>query len=77
MILRFLILGLLVYLFLMLIYSSIKGKGKGARTDPSRGESMVLDPHCKSYVPKNDAYPSHGHYFCSEECARAYGAEQV
>ncbi len=77
MILRFLILGLLVYLFLMLIYSSIKRKGKGARTDPSQGESMVLDPHCKSYVPKNDAYRSHGHYFCSEECARAYGAEQV
>ena len=38
---------------------------------------MVLDPHCKSYVPKNEAYRSHGHYFCSEECARAYAAQQV
>ncbi len=75
MIFRFLILGLLAYLVLMLIYSSIRRKGRS--TDPSQGESMVLDPHCKSYVPKNEAYPSHGHYFCSEECARAYGSEQV
>ena len=79
MIFRFLILGLLAYLVLMLIYSSLKrkGKGKGAGTDPSQGESMVLDPHCKSYVPKNEAYQSHGHYFCSEECAQAHAAQQV
>ena len=77
MFLRFLILGLLVYLFLVLLYSSIKGKGKKKGADPSQGESMVLDPHCKSYVPKNEAYQSHGHYFCSEECARAYAAQQA
>ena len=77
MFLKFLILGLLVYLLLVLIYSSIRRKGKGSGTDPSQGESMVLDPHCKSYVPKNDAHRSHGHYFCSEECARAYAAQRV
>lgn len=77
MFLKLLILGLLVYLFLVLLYSSIKKKGKGSASDPSQGESMVLDPHCKSYVPKNEAYQSHGHYFCSEECARAYAAQQV
>ena len=77
MFLKLLILGLLVYLFLVLLYSSIKRKGKGSASDPSQGESMVLDPHCKSYVPKNEAYRSHGHYFCSEECARAYAAQQV
>ncbi|MDE0343260.1 MAG: PP0621 family protein [Deltaproteobacteria bacterium] len=75
MILKFLILGLLVYLFMVLLYSSLKRKG--GNTDPSQGESMVLDPHCKSYVPKNEAYRSGGHYFCSEECARAYAAQQV
>ena len=77
MFLKFLILGLLAYLFLVLIYSSLKRKGKGSGTDPSQGESMVLDPHCKSYVPKNEAYQSHGHYFCSEECAQAHAAQQV
>ena len=77
MFLKFLILGLLVYLFLVLIYSSLKRKGKGSGTDPSRGESMVLDPHCKSYVPRNEAYQSHGHYFCSEECAQAHAAQQA
>ncbi len=75
MIFRFLILGLLAYLVLMLVYSSIRRKGRS--TDPSQGESMVLDPHCKSYVPRNEAYQSHGHYFCSEECAHAYGSGQV
>ncbi len=77
MFLRFLILGLLVYLFVVLLYSGIRGKGRKKGADPSQGESMVLDPHCKSYVPKNEAYHSHGHYFCSEECARAYAAQQV
>ena len=76
MFLKFLILGLLAYLFLVLIYSSLRRKGKSA-SDPSQGESMVLDPHCKSYVPKNEAYRSGDHYFCSEECARAYAAQQV
>jgi YHS domain-containing protein len=33
---------------------------------------MVLDPHCKSYVPKKDAYAQKGNYFCSKECALAY-----
>ena len=77
MFLKLLIMGLLAYLLLMLLYSSIKKKGKGSAADPSQGESMVLDPHCKSYVPRNEAYPSHGHYFCSEECARAHSAQQV
>lgn len=77
MFLRFLILGLLAYLFLVLIYSSLKRKGKAGAADPSQGESMVLDPHCKSYVPRNEAYSSGGNYFCSEECARAYAARQA
>jgi len=33
---------------------------------------MVLDPQCLSYLPKGDAISRSGHYFCSEECARAY-----
>ncbi len=76
MFLRFLILGLLVYLFLVLLYSGIRRKGRGDGADASRGESMVLDPHCKSYVPRNEAYRSHGHYFCSEACAQAYAGPQ-
>lgn len=76
-ILKFLILGLLGYLVLMLLYSSLRRKGGGGATDPSRGESMVLDPHCKSYVPRNEAHRAHGEYFCSEECAQAWGAQQV
>lgn len=76
MILKLLILALLVYLLLVVVYSSLRGR-KGGAADSSRGESMVLDPHCKSYVPRNEAYQSKGHYFCSEECARAYVSQEA
>ena len=73
MILRLLIVALLVYLLFLVIYSSLKGlrrRKQGQKEQP--GEHMVLDPHCKSYVPKKDAYMEKGHYFCSKECAQAY-----
>ena len=77
MIFRLVIAALLLYLLFVLIHSVLSGsrrKGKGsARTRP--GEDMVLDPHCKSYVPRKDAYVRKGQYFCSEACARAYLGE--
>jgi len=76
-ILRLVIAALLLYLLFVLVYSALKGRyregksGKGAQP----GQDMVLDPHCKSYVPRKDAYELKGHYFCSEACARAYLGE--
>lgn len=77
MILRLVIAALLVYLLIVLVYSALAGRrrkrpGKDA-TQP--GQDMVLDPHCKSYVPRKDAHAVKGHYFCSEACARAYLGE--
>jgi hypothetical protein len=41
----------------------------------SAPQDMVLDPQCKSYVPKNEAVLRGGHYFCSDQCARAFLSE--
>ena len=35
----------------------------------SKGEEMVLDPQCQSYVPKSEALSRKGNYYCSEKCA--------
>ena len=74
MILRLVIAALLLYLLFVLVYSTLTGRSRkrkgNAGTQP--GDQMVLDPHCKSYVPKKEAYAHKGHYFCSKECAQAY-----
>ena len=33
---------------------------------------MVLDPQCRSYLPKGSALLRGGYYFCSEQCATLY-----
>jgi uncharacterized protein len=53
-----------------LVRSKLRVSGKHA-SDPT-GEEMVLDPQCRSYVPKSDAVAQSGRYFCSRECARQY-----
>jgi hypothetical protein len=40
--------------------------------DPRKGDDMVLDPQCQTYVPKNEAIAQEGNYFCSRECARLF-----
>ncbi|MFB3121189.1 MAG: PP0621 family protein [Candidatus Binatia bacterium] len=75
MILRLLIFFLFVYLLFLLIHSLLSGgrRRQNLKQPPSEsGEEMVLDPQCQSYVPKEAALFRRGHYFCSEECARAF-----
>jgi hypothetical protein len=33
---------------------------------------MVLDPQCRSYLPKSEAMLRGDQYFCSERCASLY-----
>jgi YHS domain-containing protein len=35
-------------------------------------DEMVLDPQCQTYVPKAEAIPQDGNYFCSRECAKLF-----
>jgi len=42
----------------------------------ARGEEMIKDPECGTYVPKNDAIHARvkgrNHYFCSTTCRDKY-----
>lgn len=78
---RFLILLLLAFLGYTLydmIRRSLTGHGK--RPEPPqksrRGEDMVRDPQCGTYIPVSDAVLAKiggkSHYFCSKECRDAY-----
>ena len=71
-----LIVGFLVYtVFQMIKQAMLKHPG----TPPEktgRGEEMVRDPECGTYVPRNDAIPAQTKnktcYFCSTECRDKY-----
>jgi hypothetical protein len=71
-----LIVFLLICYGLVIVIRSLIGRGRnGAATRLKRqadGEDMVLDPQCRSYVPKSAAVIPSGRYFCSQECARRY-----
>lgn len=42
----------------------------------TRGEEMIQDPQCGTYVPRNDAvaalFKGTTHYFCSTDCRDKY-----
>ncbi len=46
----------------------------------SRGEEMVKDPQCGTYLPRSDAHSAQINgqtcYFCSEKCRTAYQDRQ-
>lgn len=73
--LRLLALFLLGYVAFAALRSIVR-RGKDGRSgklnSDSKGEDMVLDPQCQSYVPKSNAVAQSGRYFCSRECAQLY-----
>ena len=76
MIFRFILLFFLLYLFFTLLnlYLFRRKRPPNPRRSggASQAEEMVLDPQCKSYLPKSEAMLRGGEYFCSDECARLY-----
>ena len=75
--LRLLFIPLIVYIVIIVI-RAIKAYRTGARsanrnrsTSPE-GEEMVLDPQCRTYVPKREAILQAGNYFCSQKCAKLF-----
>jgi hypothetical protein len=72
--LRLLFFLLLAYIVLLVVRAYLAG-GKTRRSRAAsvdKGEEMVLDPQCLSYVPKNAAVFRNDRYFCSEDCAKRY-----
>jgi uncharacterized protein len=77
MLLRFLLILLLAYLLLKLYFSARKPpRNPRRKDDAARGEDMVQDPQCRTYLPKSEAMLRGDHYFCSERCASLYLAER-
>ena len=76
MVFRLLLLFIVTTLVMVLIkacFSSSRKKHLGwPQEHDDKGEEMVLDPQCQSYLARNEAIFSHGYYFCSEECARIF-----
>jgi hypothetical protein len=74
MLLRVFIFFLLFYLFYRIYFSGRRTVPPAAKRDDITGaaEEMVLDPQCKSYLPKSEAMLRGGEYFCSERCASLY-----
>lgn len=77
---RLLLLGLFFYFAYSLVRGLLRalqqnGGLPAAKTKP-RGEAMVLDPQCGTYIPVGDALSQtikgEKHYFCSRECRDAY-----
>jgi YHS domain-containing protein len=77
---RLLLLALLFYLGYCLIrtfFRALPGqKGSPPPAKGPRGEEMVQDPHCGTYLPRGDALVKtvrgEKHYFCSEACRDAF-----
>lgn len=74
--LLWLIVGFLVYtVFQVIKQALLKPPGPPAEKT-SRGEEMVQDPECGTYVPSNDAIKvqlkGETHYFCSTDCRDKY-----
>jgi YHS domain-containing protein len=79
--------GLLLFLGILLIYQALKTVIRSAvrayhaedrKRERLMGEDMVLDPQCRTYVPKNRAVTRRVGgvtcSFCSKACADEYEA---
>ena len=73
------IVGFLVYTVFQVIKQALLKPPTTPPEKTSRGEEMVQDPECKTFVPRSDAVKaSHkgaNHYFCSNECRDKYLAK--
>ena len=73
---RFLLFFALTYLFFSLLRRFLSWRRQQRdlrrREEAKLGEEMVLDPQCRSYLPKGAALLRGGNYFCSEQCATLY-----
>ncbi len=76
--------GILVFIFIVLVYSALRTVFRSAHRAYHekdtrarlKGEEMVLDPECRTYVVKDRAVTRRigGNviFFCGEPCARRY-----
>jgi hypothetical protein len=71
---RLLLLFFLFFLFFVVLnlYLFRRKRPRDLSADAATAEELVLDPQCKTYLPKTEAMLRGEEYFCSEQCARLY-----
>jgi YHS domain-containing protein len=71
-----LILGFLAYTVFQIIKQALLKPPAPPAEKTARGEDMVQDPECETFIPKNDAVKAlingESTYFCSTECRDKY-----
>ncbi|NIP49908.1 MAG: hypothetical protein GWO30_07965 [Gammaproteobacteria bacterium] len=71
-----LILGFLAYTLFQIVKQALLKPPAPPAEKTTRGEDMVQDPECETFIPKNDAIKSlvngKSIYFCSTECRDKY-----
>jgi YHS domain-containing protein len=64
------------YALKIIFHSALKAYHEDGGPTPLKGEEMVLDPECRTYVIKDRAVKRRIqgaiHSFCSETCAKRY-----
>lgn len=75
---RLAVLFLILYAIFAVARSALRSRSlrSGERKAELAGEDMVLDPQCRSYIPKSEAVAQAGKYFCSRDCAQKYLSSQ-
>ena len=75
-----LIVGFLVYTVVQSLKQMLQKPPAPPPEKTARGEDMVRDPACGTYVPRSDAtscqIAGRTEYFCSEACRDKYRAEK-
>ena len=74
--LLWLIVGFLIYTAFQAVKQAILKPPTPPAEKTSRGEEMIQDPECGTYVPRNDAVKAQvkgkTQYFCSNDCRDKY-----
>ncbi len=70
---------IIIYLVIRLFRNLSISFEEKRKEKTSEGEEMVLDPNCRTYIPKRDAISRRAggekFYFCSKKCFREYRAK--
>lgn len=70
---RLAVVFLVLYVIFLALRSALRSRTlRSGKANELAGEEMVLDPQCRSYLPKSEAFTQSGNYFCSRECAQKY-----
>jgi len=80
MILRLVIGIVVIYLLYKLVKGLLTYQASPKTNLPTRGEDLVEDPLCHTYVPVSNAlkaeFAGKTHYFCSRKCLEQYKTQR-